>query len=555
MPRGPACYRPDEPPGPRSRSRIVLCDATIRNPGRRVRLEGRGSVCVGSRGSSAPPVRRSERAATAGRMADAHRAPRPRRRGAWADAAGRRRRSASAGWRSSTCRPTATSRWPRRTAATSSSSTARSTTTSDLRARARRPRAHVPRHVRHRGHAGRRSSAWGVERDARARRRACSRSRCGTAHERALHLARDRLGEKPLYYGCAGRHASVRLGAEGAARPSARSDATVDRDALAALPALRLRPGAALDLRRASTSCRRARCSSIRRADQPARSPDALLDRSRDAPRPGGRARSRGDDEAASTRSTRCCATRSRCRMIADVPLGAFLSGGIDSSTRRRADAGRRARGRCRRSPSASTRPATTRRAHAAAVAAHLGTDHTELYVTPERGARGHPAPARRSTTSRSPTPRRSRRSSSRELARRDVTVASRATAATSCSAATTATSRRRASGRAWRGVPRPRPARRGRALAGRPARAGTALGRIVGPGAARGSRAAAARGDKRAQARDGARRADAVDEHVRCGSSRTWQRARRDRARRHEPPLLVRRPPARAPRRPRPSG
>ena len=206
--------------------------------------------------------------------------------------------------------------------------------------------------------------------------------------QRVLHLARDRIGKKPLYYGWAGK--TLLFGSElKALLAHPQFEPEVDPDSLALflrhdyVPApwsmlrgvFKLLPGARLSL----TAPEVARGASEH-------SPHRSCHRYWDAQQVLSHA-------LANPLQTNVADTLQRLdellrnavalRMYADVPLGAFLSGGTDSSTT------------VALMQAQATRPVKTfsigfhdprhdEAREARAVAAHLGTDHTELYVTGE---------------------------------------------------------------------------------------------------------------------------------------------------------------------------
>lgn len=95
---------------------------------------------------------------------------------------------------------------------------------------------------------------------------------------------------------------------------------------------------------------------------------------------------SRITEEDAAAELRRLLTEAVRYRLIADVPLGAFLSGGVDSSAVV-AEMGRQMERPVRTFSIGFEEPEYNEAPHAAAVAAALGTEHTELIVRPDADA------------------------------------------------------------------------------------------------------------------------------------------------------------------------
>lgn len=212
--------------------------------------------------------------------------------------------------------------------------------------------------------------------------------------ERRLTLARDRFGKKPLYYGYAG-NGTLLFGSElKALRAYPGFAPAIDRPALTLffrynyIPCphtiytgiFKLPPGCILELNAPNLS-----------GHSPWTSEDSPS--AQTAPRPFWRARDNfaaglvapfaGTRAEALDELDRLLRSAVRERLLADVPLGAFLSGGIDSSL---------VVALMRQVSAATVRTFTIgnharfydEATHARAVAAHLGTEHCEHYVTPE---------------------------------------------------------------------------------------------------------------------------------------------------------------------------
>jgi asparagine synthase (glutamine-hydrolysing) len=202
--------------------------------------------------------------------------------------------------------------------------------------------------------------------------------------EQKLTLARDRLGEKPMYYGWQGDgdNRTFIFGSElKALKAHPAFAAIVDRGALCLflrfnyIPApysiyqgiAKLEPGSLLTV------------SLAQPVPQISKYWCAVA-----AAQVGITKPFTGSEEQAVDALEALMKDTVKKQMMADVPLGAFLSGGVDSSAV------------VALMQSQSSRPVKTftigfedegynEALHAKAVAKHLGTDHTELYATPQQ--------------------------------------------------------------------------------------------------------------------------------------------------------------------------
>ena len=197
--------------------------------------------------------------------------------------------------------------------------------------------------------------------------------------EQKLYLVRDRLGIKPLYYGWVNGD-FVFASELKALHQYPGFEGSIDRNALALylrhnyVPSPhciyqglhKLKAGCILELKSANS--------------QPA--PYHFWS-AEDVARRGVQSRVSGEDQDVIKELWTQLQRAVSLRMIADVPLGTFLSGGVDSSTV------------AALMQSQSTRAVQTftigfheddhnEATHAKRIAAHLGTDHTELYLTPK---------------------------------------------------------------------------------------------------------------------------------------------------------------------------
>jgi asparagine synthase (glutamine-hydrolysing) len=198
-------------------------------------------------------------------------------------------------------------------------------------------------------------------------------------HTRTLSLARDRLGIKPLYY--AATRERILFGSQlKAFRAAPDWSPNVDRDSVVGY----LRLGYINQPRtiyREAAKLPPGHVLTVRAGEEPTLA--CFWDVGAIARAGLAASVTPMDEEEAVGRLDALLRDAVRLRMIADVPLGAFLSGGVDSSTVVALMQAQKTGGV--KTFSIGFRESGYDEApYAARVAAHLGTEHTELYVEPD---------------------------------------------------------------------------------------------------------------------------------------------------------------------------
>ncbi len=199
-----------------------------------------------------------------------------------------------------------------------------------------------------------------------------------------LTLARDRLGKKPLYYSAA--NSQLVFGSEiKALRSFPGFSAPIDRQALASflrysyIPAPYTIHAGVSKLEAAHFMCFAVRGSAVVELER-----QCYWSAAQVHAEVAGTASTASSDhlESAIDQLDVLLHDAVQLRMIADVPLGAFLSGGIDSSLIVALMQSLSSRA-VRTFTIGFHETAYNEAPHARAIARHLGTDHTEVFLTP----------------------------------------------------------------------------------------------------------------------------------------------------------------------------
>lgn len=192
----------------------------------------------------------------------------------------------------------------------------------------------------------------------------------------SLTLVRDRFGEKPLYWGKFG--STLLFGSElKAMKQHWAFVGAVNRDALAGYMAYGYLPGTASIYQQVE----KLQPGSMRVFQADGSSREQIYWSAVDLALSGRANEFEGDDNAATSQLENLITGSVRQQLLADVPVGAFLSGGVDSSTIV-ALAQAHSRTPVKTFTIGFEEAGYNEAVYAEQVAKHLGTDHTELYVS-----------------------------------------------------------------------------------------------------------------------------------------------------------------------------